>query len=75
MSSITANTPRRALPDEITLAELQPLWGFGRTRTWELVTKERVIPHRRDRQRIYVKRADAENYQHTLKRGRPGGNT
>lgn len=62
---------RGPMPGEMTLAELGELWGFGRTRTWELVTQERVIPFRRDRYRIYVQRADAERYEHRIRRGRP----
>ena len=66
------NAPiRGAMPGEITLAELMALWGFGRTRTWELVVRQQVIPHRRDRHRIYVKLSDAQAYNHEVLRGRP----
>ena len=72
MQDVVGQAPmvRRPLPDEITLAELQKMWGFGRTRTWELVVREKVIPHRRDRYRIYVKRADAVKYEHKKRQGR-----
>lgn len=62
---------RGAQPGELTLAEVGALWGFGRTRTWELVTKQKVVPYRQDRFRIYVQEEDARNYRHEVKRGRP----
>lgn len=71
MPTTTIPPVRGPMPDEITLSDLEGIWGFGRTRTWELVVKEEVIPYRRDRFRIYVKRADAVAYQHTVRRGRP----
>lgn len=58
-------------PGEIDLNQLQAVWGFGRTYTWELVTRRKVIPCRYDGYRYYVKEADARAYQHTLRRGRP----
>ena len=63
---------RGAMDDEYTIPELMKLWGLGRTRTWERVVKDMVVPYRRDvRGRIYVKRVAANGYIHVVRRGRP----
>lgn len=67
----TKITERGKREGEITLLEVARLWGLGRTRTWELITKGNVVPYRQDFYRIYVKKEDAEGYQHVSVRGRP----
>jgi hypothetical protein len=59
-------------PDELTVTEVAHLWGLGRTWTWHLIVEANVIPYRKDRWRIYVRRKDAEAYTFVPKRGRPG---
>ena len=62
---------RGKLEDEITLKDAAYIWCLGHTRTWELVTKEGVIPYRRDRYRIYVNKFDVIDYEPSARRGRP----
>lgn len=59
-------------PGEITLAQVGRIWGLGRTRTWELVVAQGVIPHRHDRYQHYVKEEDAIAYLPTLNTIRRG---
>jgi AraC-like DNA-binding protein len=52
---------------EMTVAEVALLWGYrSRSHAWDLIRNENVVPFRQDRNRIYVKRVDAEEYLATL---------
>lgn len=72
---MVATYPKRGpVAGELTIDDLWPMWGLSRTRTWQLVVKENVVPFRRDvAGRIFIKRVDAEGYQHEQRRGRPPG--
>lgn len=62
---------RGPLRGEISLTEVEQLWGLRHTRVWTLIVREQVIPARYDNYQWWVKIEDALAYKHNRQRGRP----